>query len=187
MMIRKFTVLTLMVVAALVGVRQAKAYSVELSAVDPTIGTVVPLLLDPGDYSITVVGGAWNAWGVTSCPAEPCWHPDGFTGYLTNYSFRSPSITNAEMNGVSLGAGPEYLVQDLFLWISPISAVDNAPIATFSIPTAATVDFYIYDSHTATNTGGPLELRIDAIPEPSTALLLSLGLFAISLREKRRM
>ena len=37
----------LMAISALVGVRQANAVSIGLSAVDPTIGTVVPLLLDP--------------------------------------------------------------------------------------------------------------------------------------------
>jgi len=184
-MMRKFTVLALIVIAALVGMRQANASSIELSAVDPAIGTVVPLPLDPGDYAITVTGGAWNAWGSTNCSVEPCWHPNGDTGYITAYTFRSASITNAEMNGVSLGAGPEYDVHDLFIWISPVSAVENAPIATFSIPTAATVDFYINDSPSAANTGGPLELSIDVIPEPNTALLLGVGLVGLAMKRRR--
>ena len=41
LMMRRFTVLALIVIAALVGMRQANASSIELSAVDPTIGTVV--------------------------------------------------------------------------------------------------------------------------------------------------
>ena len=149
-----------------VGIGQANAVTITLSAVYPTAGTIVPVILDPGNYSITVVGGAWNAWGSTNCPTESCWHHDHTgTGYITDYTFHSTSVTNAQMNGTSLGTGPEFNVQDFWIWRSPNMAVANAPTVTFSIPTAATIDFFINDWHTRTNTGGPLALSIDGVPE----------------------
>ncbi len=171
---------------------EAGSASVYLTSEDPIVGTHFPISLEAGDYVVTVESGSWNAWGATDCSGV-CVKGTA-TGWLTEFSFSSPSITNAMMDGEPIvfgGAAVGYKVEPGFVYEDPYAATENQPLVTFSLATAEDVDFFIVDFPVQSNIGAmwlnvsPVAQAVPAGSELSLFFLVG-GIFVASILSLRR-
>lgn len=155
----------------------ARALIVDINAVTTTAASPITVPLGAGTYVATPIDGtyeAWNAWGVTDCvtPDTTC------AGWLNFFYVSSP-----EFGTISVGGSLRYP--------TPAQALADAVPATFTLTSAASVNFFIDDNPHWDNFGGiSLQVQAQEVAEPSAPLALGAGLalfaFAAASRRGRR-
>ncbi len=176
----------------------ANAVIINLDSRVNDLGHPVSLSLEPGTYSITPIGtadgglfDAWNAWGRTTCSnPDGCMRtsPTTVVGWLNLYSFSSSDLLDVIVNDVAAlpVSGDTYYVDTAMVYPDPLSALAHALSAEFTLEIASTISFAIPDRPLYDNRGGmSLDVTATAIPEPTTVLLLGLGLAGIVITRRK--
>ena len=131
------------------------------------------LSLLAGTYNVNAIGvadgglyNAWNAWGTTGgCDVNGANCSAG--GFLHYYT-----IEAAELGVVNVGS-----TSVANRYATSLLALDNASDYSFTLTSAADVNFSIYDN-CCDNLGG-VSLDVVAVPEPVTTGLLGSALFGL--------
>lgn len=145
-----------------------------------------PIEFAAGTYKITPIGiadggqyDAWNAWGAgefSDCDDLGLCS----RGYINSYSFgfvgQNDFVTEIATVGGSVADGTALAYQ------TPMLALANAGSWVFNLEHASRLYFYLRDGEISygDNVGG-MSLRIQAIPEPNTNILVLSGLLVTAL------
>jgi len=178
----KIKLVTLIGLFALSFAGSVNAVIINLDAYDGTEPdpVKVSLALDAGTYNVNVIGvadgglyNAWNAWGRTyGCDSSGA---NCTNGWVNNYTFSSAEL------GVQT-------FTDGIIYASSLLALDNAIDSTFTLTSAAVVDFYISDRPYYDNLGG-MSLDVTghmSVPEPSILALLGIGIVGLGFTRSRK-
>ena len=164
-------------VLSLASTQTAGALIINVDAITNTTTNRVSILLEPGAYTVTPIGvadgGSFNAWDAN------IFDTSAGVSWLHAYTIASAEISPF---GVGFWDGNYYG--------SELDALAHAIGTTFTLSSAGIVDFYIADNPHSDNSGGVSLRLIPEVPEPSTALLLGIGLALLSVvgstRSRRR-
>lgn len=179
----------------------ASSLTLDLDATIVGLDTPANRFLAAGTYQLDVIGiagggtfDAYNPWGFSSCsnPAGcPRTAPTTNRGFMTGLRILSASITLVTVDGILLDPVAGFLpigsafvsgvgvqIDNGLVFPDGLSAQQNAFSASFVLTATGNVSFALLDDNLGDNLGG-LSLSIVAIPEPSTALLMGLGLVVL--------
>lgn len=171
-------------------------------------GNPVTLSLDAGTYKVepigTAQGGAFDAWSAWSANAGTLPTPIGTLGaqgWLNSYIALSTDITAvtfADGTPFPIVNPPDtlpttsffspalggYFASDGMIYASAGDALANAVTSIFTLGAPGDVNFAFLDT-LADNRGG-MSLKVSAVPEPGTLLLIGSGLAGIGIRARRK-
>jgi len=144
----------------------ARTSSATIINLDGTTGDPVSIFLATGMYDITPIGveagGLYNAY-------------DGSNDHPGNW-VHAYTISSEELGSTLLWDGTVHE--------SDLEALANAVSTQFAITFDQEVAFFIFDTSYADNDGG-VSLRLQPVPEPSTLILLALGILGLYMVRAR--
>lgn len=179
--------------------------------VDATLnggGNPVTLPLDAGTYKVepigTAQGGAFDAWSAWSANAGILPAPIGTMGaqgWLNSYIALSTDITAvtfADGTPFPIVNPPDmlpttsffspvlggYFASDGMIYASAGDALANAVTSIFTLGAPGDVNFAFLD--TLNDNRGGVSLKVSAVPEPGTLLLIGAGLAGMGIGTRRR-
>lgn len=207
--VRPLFLLAAILIAGGAAAPSASSLTLDLDATVVGLDTPAILPLAAGTYQLDVIGiagggafDAFNPWGSSNCgnPAG-CSRtaPTTNTGFLTGLRILSASISSVTVAdslldpvanflpiGSSFNNGVGVQIDNGLVFPNGLSAQQNALSASFILTTSGNVSFALLDDNLVDNLGG-LSVSVVPIPEPSTALLLGMGLVVLGhLKSKRR-
>ena len=193
----------------------SQALVIDIDGTANNFANPVNAFLAAGTYLVTplgIAGGgaydAWNPWDFSDCATPSgCTQtiPTSVMGWKNSYDVISEALSAVSVAGSPLApvasepAGPgglqdywlaspsetdRYHVDDGKVYPTAADAFAAAQSSQFTVSASGLVGFAIYDSSVADNSGG-ISLEITAIPEPSTAGLLALGLIPLALVHRK--
>lgn len=165
----------------------ANALIVDINSLTNNESHPVSVFFDAGTYDVTPVGiadggayNSWNAWYAWFPTAVGC-DGDGANctyGWLNYYHIYSPEF------------GEIFTSDGIIRYENSLLALEHAVSTSFTLTSAAYVDFYIRDGvngDLASDNAGGMSLRIGTpVPEPSTRFLMMFGLLALISMVKMR-
>lgn len=122
----------------------------------------VVLYLGPGMYNVVPIdlssGGIYTAWNASGATEK----------WMNEYAFRIA------------GASSETIGGNTIKYKTPEEAFSNAVSTTFTLKASNTMQFYIRDQANLSDNLGGVSLRVSATPEPSSVLLMCVGLIGFA-------
>ncbi len=175
------------VAAASIAASSASATIVNTdSLANYNVANAVPVLLAAGSYTVTPVVGAFTAFNRFST-VSGC---DGFgehcaTGWEHSYFITINGVTTGYGQGNGNGGiGP--IVPGNAYYATAAQAYAAASGASFTLASATTVGFSIFDDFIPDNSGG-ISLDVSAtVPEPATWALLVGGFAMVGFASRQR-
>ncbi len=212
---RRLLVLLALAVTSVTAARSADALIINIDGTQNNVANPVQVFLAAGTYTVVPIGlpggtyDAWNPFGTTTCATPSgCTQtvPTTVEGWKNSYDVISDAISAVSVSGPALipvgaqpgGAGQiddywiqsgsetdRYHVDDHLVYPTAADARPGYESSTFTVTSSGLVGFSINDGFTGDNIGG-MSLEVLAIPEPSTAALLALGLVSLAFRKRIR-
>ncbi len=147
----------------------------------------VSVLLNAGTYNLSFIQGAYTAFtrfnGVSGCDSSGANCRTGFENSV-RYVINGTTFGFGDGNGNG-GLGPLGLGDGYYADAATSFANSGMFNGSFTLASATSVDFYLFDDNISDNSGG-VSLSVAAVPEPGAWALMLAGFGAMGGAMRRK-